>query len=312
MRAHREPRLHAAPHRRLGAARARARRGAPGAAARGAPFDLVEDLAIPLPVTLIAEMLGVEPARQRDFKRWSDHVIDAIDRARAAADPFPPRIVDTILELLSYLRRDRRGSGAARPADDLISLIVARAGRRDGALDREVVQFVMLLLVAGNETTTNLIGNAVDALLDHPDELARVAARPGAGPRRRRGGAALRLADPGGLPHRDAGRRARGRAHPEGRLRGAAARLGQPRRAPLPGARPLRRRRATRRATSASASASTSASARRSRGSRRASRSRRSCRSCVRLEREAARREVVDSFLVRGPRRLELVPAAAP
>jgi cytochrome P450 len=144
--------------------------------ARGDDFDLVEDLAIPLPVTLIAEMLGVEPGRRRDFKRWSDDMIHAI-AGPGRADPFQKRTVDTLIELLSYLRRvsiARR----KQPADDLISLI---ASEQDGATalsTREVVQFVMLLLVAGNETTTNLIGNAVGALLDHPAELARIASDP--------------------------------------------------------------------------------------------------------------------------------------
>jgi cytochrome P450 len=143
---------------------------------RGDAFDLVEDLAIPLPVTIIAEMLGVESARQRDFKRWSDNMIHAI-AGPGRADPFEKRTVDTLIELLSYMRRvavARR----RKPADDLVSLI---ASEQDGATalsTREVVQFVMLLLVAGNETTTNLIGNAATALLDHPSELARLAHDP--------------------------------------------------------------------------------------------------------------------------------------
>ena len=65
-----------------------------------------------------------------------------------------------------------------RPADDLVSAIAAQQEGGNALTTREVVQFVMLLLVAGNETTTNLIGNAVTALLDHPDQLARVAADP--------------------------------------------------------------------------------------------------------------------------------------
>ncbi len=142
----------------------------------GESFDLVEELAIPLPVTIIAEMLGVEPARQRDFKRWSDNMIHAI-AGPGRADPFQQRTVDTIIELLSYLR----GVAVARrraPADDLVSLIASEQQGATALSTREVVQFVMLLLVAGNETTTNLIGNAVTALLDHPAQLARLAADP--------------------------------------------------------------------------------------------------------------------------------------
>jgi cytochrome P450 len=142
----------------------------------GAPFDLVEDLAIPLPVSIIAEMLGVETARQSDFKRWSDTIIH-LATGPGRGDPFAPRTANAMIELLAYLRRvveERK----RRPTDDLVSAIVAEQEGESALSVREVVQFVLLLLVAGNETTTNLIGNAVAALLDHPSELARVAADP--------------------------------------------------------------------------------------------------------------------------------------
>jgi len=165
--------------RRIGAWEARARELVGSAMTKlrsGGSFDLVEDLAIPLPVSLITEMLGVEPARQRDFKRWSDNMIYAI-AGPGRANPFEKRTVDTIIELLSYLR----GVAEARrraPADDLVSLIVSEQEGETALSIREVIQFVMLLLVAGNETTTNLIGNAVSALLDHPSQLARLANDP--------------------------------------------------------------------------------------------------------------------------------------
>ena len=143
---------------------------------RGEEFDLIEDLAVPLPVTIISEMLGVEPERQRDFKRWSDTLIFAI-AGPGRANPFQRRIVDTFMELLSYLKRIT-GERKRHPTDDLISLLVSEQEGEVALSTREVVQFVMLLLVAGNETTTNLIGNATAALLDHPDELTRLAADP--------------------------------------------------------------------------------------------------------------------------------------
>ena len=79
--------------------------------------------------------------------------------------------------MIAYIKcvaRDRRRT----PTDDLISVLVANQDGEVGLSDREVMQFVALLLVAGNETTTNLIGNAVRALLRHSDVLARVAADP--------------------------------------------------------------------------------------------------------------------------------------
>ena len=138
-------------------------------------FDVVDHLAIPLPLQIISEMLGVEVERRADFKRWSDAVI-AIATGSAKLDPFESGLLDAFGELFGYLRgavRARRKS----PRDDLISLLVDPA--QDGVLSElDMVQFVVLLLVAGNETTTNLIGNAVNALIDHPDALARVAADP--------------------------------------------------------------------------------------------------------------------------------------
>jgi cytochrome P450 len=142
---------------------------------RGESFDLVEHLAVPLPVTLIAEMLGVPRERLRDFKRWSDLVIHTAT-GPGRGDAFTPRVLEGMEELLTYLSafaRERRRA----PADDLISAIVS-SGEGGALHPQDAMMFVMLLLVAGNETTTNLIGNAVNALLDHPRQLARVAADP--------------------------------------------------------------------------------------------------------------------------------------
>jgi cytochrome P450 len=142
----------------------------------GELFDVVEDLAVPLPVTIIAEMLGVEPERKADFKRWSDGIIAGATGAERA-DRFHPRTIRTVLELNAYLRKIIRKRRRA-PADDLVSAIVATQPGGAALTDLEVVLFVQLLLVAGNETTTNLIGNAVTALLDHPEQLERVCAHP--------------------------------------------------------------------------------------------------------------------------------------
>ncbi len=142
--------------------------------ARGA-FDLVEDLAIPLPVTIIAEMLGVEPDRKSDFKRWSDAIV-ALASGSAKENPFESGVLDSFAELFGYLKGMVRARRRA-PQDDLISVLVDPA-QQDVLRELDVVLFVVLLLVAGNETTTNLIGNAVNALLDHPESLARVAADP--------------------------------------------------------------------------------------------------------------------------------------
>jgi cytochrome P450 len=142
---------------------------------RGQPFDLVEDLSVPLPVTLIAEMLGVESERRRDFKRWSDSLVSAMTGA-GRADPFNRERLQSFYDLIAYLSRVARAR-RRDPADDLISTIVSRMDG-EALTPQDAMQFGVLLLVAGNETTTNLIGNAVNALLEHPSELARVAADP--------------------------------------------------------------------------------------------------------------------------------------
>ncbi len=144
--------------------------------ARRDRFDLVEELSIPLPVTIISEMLGIEPERRADFKRWSDAIITN-STGSGRATPFSPAFGSALAEMIRYVSgvaRERRRN----PADDVISTIVAEQDGGQGLSDREVFQFVLLLLVAGNETTTNLIGNTVNALLRHPDACERVAADP--------------------------------------------------------------------------------------------------------------------------------------
>jgi cytochrome P450 len=137
-------------------------------------IDLVAALAMPLPVRVICEILGVEPERRDDFKRWSDRVIAGTTGSTRTVDPLTSGFADAMKELAEYIR----GVVAQRtkqPSDDLISVLVAA---HDGAClsAAEMTMFVLLLLVAGNETTTNLIGNATNALLSHPSQLARVSA----------------------------------------------------------------------------------------------------------------------------------------
>jgi len=144
--------------------------------AAGESFDVVGDLAVPLPVTIIAEMLGVESERLADFKRWSDAIIAGMTGPERGFPP-GPKTQRAFLELDTYMARVIRRRRRA-PQDDLVSTILAEEPGGQRLTSMEVVLFVTLLLVAGNETTTNLIGNAVGALLDHPEVLARVAADP--------------------------------------------------------------------------------------------------------------------------------------
>jgi len=145
----------------------------------GRAFDLVHDFAIPLPVTMIAEMLGVEPERKADFKRWSDSIIEGAStvEGRERRNRVDPEFADTVVEIFRYLKKVAR-ERKKRPADDLISTIVAEHEGHAGLNEYDVVSFVVLLLVAGNETTTNLIGNCLLALFDAPEQLAKLVADP--------------------------------------------------------------------------------------------------------------------------------------
>jgi cytochrome P450 len=137
-------------------------------------IDLVATLAMPLPVRVICEMLGVEPERQDQFKEWSDRIIAGTTGSTRTIDPLTSGFADAMRELAEYIR----GVVAQRtrqPGDDLISVLVA-AQDGGGLSAAELTMFVLLLLIAGNETTTNLIGNATNALLNHPSQLARVSA----------------------------------------------------------------------------------------------------------------------------------------
>ncbi len=144
---------------------------------RGEPFDVVADLATPVPVTIIAEMLGVPAEQHRDFKRWSDYTISMATGPDRERRLYEWRSMQPVLELLVAMKKLARAR-RAHPRDDLISTILAEQDSATALSDREVIQFVLLLLVAGNETTTNLIGNLANALLEHPDPLRVVAADP--------------------------------------------------------------------------------------------------------------------------------------
>jgi pimeloyl-[acyl-carrier protein] synthase len=137
------------------------------AAAKGT-FDLVADLAYPTPVIVIAEMLGVPTSDRTEFKRWSDDIVATL------GGPFvSPDTVETarrsVNELVDYLHghiEDRR----KEPQDDLISGLIA--AEEDGSVlsEDEIMATTILLLVAGNETTTHLIGNGTHALLNNRDQ----------------------------------------------------------------------------------------------------------------------------------------------
>jgi cytochrome P450 len=136
--------------------------------------DLVADLAVPVPVRVIAELLGVDPDRFEDFKRWSQAAIAIFGRqaspeVRSAANA----AIDELSDYIEAAAEERR----VDPRQDLISVLIEKEAEDALTVD-EVTGFVILMLIAGNETTTNLIGSTAIALLDNPDQLAVVQAEP--------------------------------------------------------------------------------------------------------------------------------------
>ena len=139
-------------------------------------FDLMTAFAGVLPVLVIAEMLGIDPADRGSFRHWSEVSVAAF------FNPFrTPQQGEAALqaqqELNAYFQRMIELRRAA-PRDDLISDMVHAEEAGDHMTDEEIVTQCNLLLIAGNVTTTDLIGNGVKALLDHPQELAKLRARP--------------------------------------------------------------------------------------------------------------------------------------
>lgn len=129
--------------------------------------ELVRDYALPLPATVIAELLGIPAKDQRRFHRWSNRIV-SISSGRDVWRALP-----AALAFVRYLRRmsERR---RASPEDDLMSALVQAEESGDTLSEDELLAMSFLLLVAGHETTVNLIASGTLALLEHPDQLEKL------------------------------------------------------------------------------------------------------------------------------------------
>ena len=135
-------------------------------------MDLVDDYAFPLPIIVICELLGI-PVEDRDrFRAWSDAFVSP---ALAAEDQ--ERFVAYMEAFLAYLH-DLFARRREAPGDDLVSALVQAGEEGDSLSEEELFSMVVLLIVAGHETTVSLIGNAVLALLTHPEQLDEVRSDP--------------------------------------------------------------------------------------------------------------------------------------
>jgi cytochrome P450 len=139
-------------------------------------FDIIRQLAIPVPVMVIAQILGVEKERYADFKRWASVITVGMNGSKRHLGFVGSGAAAASGEMSDYLR----GIIERHTDNSHIDVISILMNATDGEVlsTDEAIIFANLLLFAGSETTTNLIGNAIHALLDRPALLARVAANP--------------------------------------------------------------------------------------------------------------------------------------
>src|SRR5215472_483946 len=135
-------------------------------------MDLVRDYAVPIPTTIIAEMLGVPVKDRHKFHHWSSATISATSSRWGMVLALPHGIA--FLRYIRNLVKARRVS----PEDDLVTALVRAEEAGDQLSEDELVAMIFLLLVAGHETTVNLIGNGVLALLENPDQMRKLRDNP--------------------------------------------------------------------------------------------------------------------------------------
>lgn len=141
------------------------------AAAPRKGMELIHDFAYPLPVTVIAELLGVPAADHARLKAWSDTLAVLLDPLQASDGLQPTEAA--FAEISAYMR-PIFAARRAEPRDDLISGLVAVEEQGEMLNEIELLSLTMLILGAGHETTTNLIANAMLALFNHPAERRRL------------------------------------------------------------------------------------------------------------------------------------------
>jgi cytochrome P450 len=135
--------------------------------------ELIGEFALPLPITVIGELLGVPEADRDRFRAWTDEMLDR---------PFDPRsdmarVTAAREQMYGYLT-DLVAAKRARPADDLLTALIETSDEGERLAEHELLAMIFLLLIAGYVTTVSLVGNGTLALLRHPDQLDRLRADP--------------------------------------------------------------------------------------------------------------------------------------
>jgi cytochrome P450 len=143
--------------------------------ADGGRVDLIDELAFPLPFAVISEMLGTPPADHERLRELSGTLVRSLE---VQTDPAVIQAINDAEFELTEMMRDIIEWKRANPADDLLTALIAAEHDGDRLTEDELVAQVLLLYVAGHETTVNLIGNGAIALLRNPDQLALLRATP--------------------------------------------------------------------------------------------------------------------------------------
>jgi cytochrome P450 len=137
-------------------------------------MDVIADFAFPLPATVIAELLGVPPQDRDQLKKWSDEFILIISADPTTIAPEVYERCGAASAKLTYYFRGIVAQRRAHPRNDLLSMLEQVEEQGDRLSEEELFATANLLLVAGHETTTNLIGNGLLALLRHPDQMEKL------------------------------------------------------------------------------------------------------------------------------------------
>jgi len=150
-----------------------------GAVTGRGEMDVAADFSVPLPMLVIGAMLGLPPEDRPRFQRWNDVILNmsytltGMDKGGVAAREFAA-VTTEMNEYLAHVLEKRR----AKPEDDLLTRLAQAELDGERLKHEEILGFFQLLLLAGSETTTNLINNAVLCFVEHPDQLARLRAAP--------------------------------------------------------------------------------------------------------------------------------------
>ena len=136
-------------------------------------FDFMTEFAVPLPVVVISEMLGIPKEDQERFRYWSQTIVLGGSNAGGDMEKVTAAAFDFIIYFVQKFEERR-----AEPKDDLITALVQAEEAGDKLDPQELISMVFLLLVAGHETTVNLLGNGTLALMQHPDQAQKLRENP--------------------------------------------------------------------------------------------------------------------------------------